>query len=450
MSPRWWRNKLGQAEPELPYERREQRAWYLYDFANSAFSSTVVTLFLGPYLTALAKAAAGAGGRIYPLGIEVDARSYWSYLVSLSVLSQVVFLPVLGALADASPHKKRMLGWLAYAGAGATIAMFALTGGMYLLGGALFLAANLAFGASIVVYNSFLNDIAPENERDAVSSKGWGIGYLGGGILLALNLLLYRNAARLGISEQMAVRLSLGSAGAWWAFFTVIPMLGLRQRKPARPLPPGGSLWRSGFLQLARTLRGMSRYRQALTFLIAYLLYNDAIQAVITLAGQFGADYLKLPMSSLTLAILMVQFVAFAGAMLFNAAAARLGAYRSVLAALWGWTALMCGVFFIRTARDYFIAAALVAIVMGGSQALSRSLFSLMIPKGREAEYFSLYEISDKGTSWLAPLIFGLALQFSGSYQWAILSLVIFFLAGIGLLSRVDVEKGAREAGNQP
>ncbi len=428
---------------ELPYSRREQRAWYMYDFANSAFSSTVVTLFLGPWLTALARAAADAQGFVHPLGIPVDARSYWSYLISLSVLSQVAVLPVVGAVADASPNKKRILGLLAYIGAAATIAMFALTGGMYLLGGALFLVANLAFGASIVVYNSFLNDIAPLEERDAVSSRGWGIGYLGGGTLLALNLLLYQQAPRLGIDEGLAVRISLGSAGAWWAFFTLIPMLGLRPRGAARP---SADVWKSGFTQPARTLRSLGRFRQALLFLVAYLLYNDGIQAVITLSGQFGADHLKMPMGDLTLAILMVQFVAFAGALGFQKVAERLGAYRTVMASLFVWTALMCGVFFIRTSRDFFIAAALVALVMGGTQALSRSLFSVMIPKGKEAEYFSLYEISDKGTSWLAPLIFGLALQFTGSYEWAVVSLILFFLGGIAVLSRVDVGRGIREA----
>lgn len=432
------------ARADTLYSRREQRAWYMYDFANSAFSSTVVTLFLGPYLTSLAKAASDAHGFVYPLGIPVDARSYWGYLISLSVLSQVAVLPVVGAVADASPNKKRILGVLAYTGAAATMAMFGLTDGRYLLGGLLFLVANLAFGASIVVYNSFLNDIAPPEERDAVSSRGWGIGYLGGGILLGLNLLLYQNAARLGLDEAMAVRISLGSAGAWWAFFTVIPMLGLRARGAAHPPPE--AVWKSGFVQLARTLRSLGRYRQALLFLAAYLLYNDAVQAVITLSGQFGADYLRMPMGELTLAILMVQFVAFGGAMLFQKVAERLGAYRTVMASLFLWTALMCGVFFIRTSRDFFLAAAAVALVMGGTQALSRSLFSVMIPKGREAEYFSLYEISDKGTSWVAPLIFALVMQFTGSYQWAIASLVGFFLSGIAVLSRVDVRRGMEEA----
>jgi MFS transporter, UMF1 family len=437
------------SQPADGYSLREQRGWYFYDFANSAFASTVVTLFLGPWLTVLARNAADANGFIYPLGFAVDARSYWSYLISLSVLSQVFFLPVIGALADTVHRKKHLLGLCAYLGASATMAMFFLEGGRYLLGGVLFLIANLAFGASIVIYNAFLADIAPEEQRDEVSSKGWGMGYLGGGLLLGLNLLLYQNAENLGLSEAFAVRISLASAGVWWALFSIIPMAALRNRPPAKRVAPGAPVLTGSFLQLWTTIKQVRKLPMTLLFLIAYLLYNDAIQAVITLAGQFGSDYLKIPMAHLTMAILMVQFVAVGGSLLFNQLAKLLTAKGAVVLALVLWTVLMFGVFFVKTTTHYFIAAALVAIIMGGSQALSRSIFSLMIPKGREAEFFSLYEISDKGTSWLAPLIFGLTLQFTGSYQLAILSQIIFFISGLTLLLKVDVRHAAREAGNE-
>lgn len=425
---------------------REQRGWYFYDFANSAFASTVVTLFLGPWLTVLARNAADPNGLVHPLGIPIDARSYWSYLIALSVFTQVIFLPAIGGLADYSARKKHWLGLLAYIGSGATLGMFFLEGTRYLLGGALFLVANLAFGASMVIYNAFLPEIAPEEDRDSVSSKGWGLGYLGGGLLLALNLVLYQKAESWGLDEGLAVRISLASAGAWWAFFSLIPLATLRNRTPQKSVPPGGIPVKDSFLQLIRTLRELRKLPMTFLFLVAYLLYNDAIQAVITLAGQFGSDYLHIPMADLTLAILMVQFVAFGGALAFNQLAKAITAKKAVVVALVLWITLMFGVFFVKTTVHYFTAAALVAIIMGGSQALSRSIFSLMIPRGREAEFFSLYEISDKGTSWMAPLIFGLTLQFTGSYQFAILSQIIFFLAGLLLLLRVDVQRAAQEA----
>lgn len=428
--------------------RREQTGWYFYDWANSAFSTTVVTLFLGPYLTVLAKAAADPQGYVHPLGIPVDARAWWGYLVSLSVASQVVFLPVLGAMADYSARKKTLLAVFAYAGAAATIAMYWLRGEAYVAGGLLFLAANLSFGASCVVYNSYLPQIAAPEERDAVSSKGWGMGYLGGGLLLALNLALYMNAGKLGLSESQAVRISLASAGVWWAVFTLVPLAALGNPKPLISLPAGATYLSAGFRQIFRTLRDLRRYPQTLLFLAAYLLYNDAIQAVIALAAQFGSDELKIPLSLLTLMILMVQFVAFFGALGFNQVARAAGAKHAIMAALVLWTAVLVAIYgWVRTAGQFFAVAAVVGLVMGGSQALSRSLYSLMIPKGKEAEYFGLYEISDKGTSWLCPLLFGLALQLTRSYRIAILSLVVFFVLGLALLARVDVVRAARDAG---
>jgi MFS transporter, UMF1 family len=437
---------LGYNDASAMYSTGEQRGWYMYDFANSAFSTTVVTLFLGPYLTVLAKSAADAQGFVHPLGLSVDARSYWSYMVSLSVILQVIFLPVAGALADYGRNKKEILAATAYFGAAATMAMFFLEGRRYLLGGGLFLIANVSFGAAETIYNSFLPEIAPPEERDAVSSKGFGIGYLGGGLLLALNLLLYLGRDKVGISESAAVRISLCSAGTWWAVFTIPTLLALHNRGPARVLAAGQSAARTVALQLIHTLREVRRFPQTLTFLIAYLLYNDAIQTVLALASQFGNDELKIPVSQLTLAILMVQFVAFFGAMAFNWLAAAIGAKRSVVASLVIWTAVLVYIYAsVKTTLQFFIMAAVVAIVMGGSQALSRSLYAQLVPHRKEAEYFSIYEVSDKGTSWMCPLLFGLALQFTGSYRIAILSLIVFFLAGLLVLLKVNVEQGERD-----
>jgi len=430
----------------LPYGKREQRGWYMYDWANSTFASTVVTLFLGPYLTALAKAAAGADGRVHPLGIPVDPRSWWGYLISVSVVTQVFTLPIAGTIADFSANKKRLMALFAYTGALATAAMFFLHGDEYLGGGLLFLVANLMFGASIVVYNSFLPDIAPPEQRDAVSSAGWGIGYLGGGLLLALNLVLFMKAKALGLSESMAVRINLSSAGVWWALFTVIPLAAIRNRPPGRKREPSEGLLDS-FREFAVTLRDMRHYPQTLRFLLAYLLYNDAVQAVIALAAQFGSDELKMPMADLTEVILMVQFVAFFGSFLFDWIAKAIGAKPAVIVSLLIWTGVLVSMYVsVRTEKQFFVVAAIVAIVLGGTQALSRSLFSLMIPKGREAEYFGVYEISDKGTSWMCPLLFGLALQFTGNYRLAILSLITFFAAGLLVLATVNVRHAEAEA----
>lgn len=430
------------------YSRREQRAWYFYDWANSAFSATVVTVFLGPYLTDLSKQAADAAGYVHPFGLRVEAGSYYPYLISLSVLMQVLFLPILGALADYARAKKQFMGFFAYVGAFATMAMFFLQGKSYLAGGLLFLIANLSFGASIVFYNAFLPEIAAPEDRDAVSSKGFAWGYIGGGLLLAINVAMCFKPEVIGLTTGQAIRLSLASAGLWWAVFSVVPILGLRNRGSAKALPPGGSYLTIGFQQLAHTLKGIRRYPQTLLFLAAFLLYNDGIQTVISLASQFGQEELHLSIGTLTSAVLMVQFVGFVGAILFNYLAALAGAKTAVMVSLIIWTLTLVYVYVaVSNATQFYIMAAIVGLIMGGSQALSRSIFAQMIPPGREAEYFSLYEVSDRGTSWLGPLAFGLALQFTHSYRVAILSLIVFFFAGLLLLMRVDVARAAREAG---
>jgi MFS transporter, UMF1 family len=434
--------------------RREQIGWYFYDWANSAFYTTVITVFLGPYLTEIAKAAAQSLGEdntfVHPLGIKVFYGSFFPYVVALSVGLQVVFLPILGAIADYSHRKKQMLALFAYIGAFATMGLYFLRGTNYLLGGGLFVLANLSFGASIVFYNSFLNDIAAPDDRDRVSSVGWAIGYLGGGILLALNLYLFSKADAFGLTTEHAVRISLASSGAWWAVFTLIPLSVLKNRLTGKSPPAGRGYVATGFNQLSHTIKSARHYPQTLLFLIGYLLYNDGIQAVIALAAVFGAEELKLEQSTLVQVILMVQFVAFFGSLLFNWVAKATGGKRAIMISLVIWVGVLAYAYgLLQTKLQFFILGGVIAIVLGGSQALSRSVYSLMIPKGQEAEYFSLYEVSDKGTSWLAPLLFGLALQFTGSYRAAILSLVVFFIVGLALLARVNVREAAIEAGNE-
>jgi UMF1 family MFS transporter len=442
---------MPQAIADAPHaSRREQVSWYFYDWANSAFSTTVITVFLGPYLTAITKNAADASGYVYPLGLPVLADAFFPYIVSLSVVLQVFFLPVLGAIADYSHLKKRLMGIFAYSGALATMALYFLEGSRYLLGGGLFLVANLSFGASIVFYNAFLPDIAAPEERDRVSSQGWAMGYLGGGLLLAANLVFVQFLAEgWGISTGDAVRISLTSAGLWWAIFTLIPLNRLRQRAPIKQLPAGATYLSIGFIQLRQTLRHLPRYPQSLLFLVAYLVYNDGIQTVISLSSLFGSQELGLGTASLIQLILMVQFVAFFGALGFGYLARWLGSKRAILLSLVIWLGVTVYTYaFLQTEFQFFVVGGVIAIVLGGSQALSRSLFSLMIPKGQESEYFSLYEVSERGTSWLGPLVFGLALQWTGSYRVALLSIAIFFAIGLLLLSRVNVRRAITEVGN--
>jgi UMF1 family MFS transporter len=442
--------------------RRERTGWYFYDWANSAFQTTVITVFLGPMLSAVAKQAAGCPlsadhchGTVHPLGIPVAAGSYFPYLVSLSVLLTVFVLPVMGAVADRVPKKKPLLAATAFTGSAATVAMAFVTGDRYLLGGVLFLVAGIAYSASIVIYNSFLPRIAGPDDRDKVSSRGWAIGYLGGGLLLAVNLVAVSFYTIEGNDQRTLdiARWCIVSAGLWWAVFTLVPLTALREHPAAQAAPTApGNLLTDGFRQLGRTLTGLRAYPLTLFFLLAYLIYNDGIQTVIALASTFGTEELHLGQSTLIVTILIVQFLAFGGALLLGAMAARLGARTTVLFSLALWLAVVVAAYWLpdRKAAPFMILGAGIGIVLGGSQALSRSLFAQLIPAGREGEYFGFYEISSGGTSWIGPLFFGLVYQLTDSYRSGIISLIVFFVAGGILLALVPLRRAVLAAGNTP
>ncbi|MGW7369198.1 MFS transporter [Streptomyces sp. NPDC054841] len=440
------------AGPDDVDRRREQRGWYFYDFACSVYSTSVLTVFLGPYLTAVAKAAADADGFVHPLGIPVRAGSVFPYAVSVSVVLAVLVMPLAGAAADRTGRKKPLLAVSAYLGAGATAGMFLLDGDRYLLGAFLLIVANASLSVSMVLYNAYLPQIAEPEERDAVSSRGWAFGYTSGALVLVLDLVLYTGHDSFGLSESEAVRICLASAGLWWGAFTLIPLRRLRDRRvPAgqgtQPAEGGvGAGWR----QLVATLRDMRRHPLTLSFLLAYLVYNDGVQTVISQASVYGSEELDLDQTTLITAVLLVQVLAVAGALGMGRLARSYGAKRTILASLAVWTLILMAGFLLPAGEPvwFYALAAAIGLVLGGSQALSRSLFSHLVPRGKEAEYFSAYEMSDRGLSWLGPLVFGLAFQLTGSYRDAIISLVIFFGLGFVLLARVPVRRAVAAAGN--
>ena len=423
----------------------ERTGWYLFDWGNSAFSTTIVTVFLGPYITVIAKNASDSAGFIHPLGIPIFHGSYFSYIISLSVILQVIFLPWFGAIADFTKSKKTILGIFAYIGSICSACFYFLEGNNYIFGGVLFVIANLSFGISVVMYNAYLNDIAEKEETDSISSKGWAIGYIGGGILLALNLMLYSNSRQFGISESYAVRISLCSAGLWWGIFTIFPMIWLKVRSSKYPIKRG-NYFKIGINRFIVTMKELRKYKKTMYFLIAYLCYNDGIQAVLTMASLFGKEELGLEIETLLKVILLVQFIGFFGSLYFNKIAEIFSTKKAIIVTLIIWNfSIFYAFLFMKTSADFYILGIIIGFIMGGTQALSRSMFSQLIPKGNEAEFFSLYEISDKGTSWLAPLLFGLCLQFTNSYRYAILSLIIFFIIGLLMMFRFNYEKAKED-----
>ncbi|MFF1557368.1 MFS transporter [Streptomyces sp. NPDC058279] len=428
--------------------KREQHGWYFYDFACSVYSTSVLTVFLGPYLTAVAKTAADAEGYVHPLGIPVRAGSFFAYSVSVSVIVAVLIMPLAGAVADRGGRKKPLLAAAAYTGAAATAGMFFLSGERYLLGGLLLIVANAALAVSMVLYNAYLPQIATPDERDTVSSRGWAFGYTSGAFVLVLDLVLFQGHDSFGVSEGTAVRICLASAGLWWGAFAIVPLRRLRDRAVVREA--GAAPPVSGWRQLAATLRDMRRFPLTLSFLLAYLIYNDGVQTVISQASVYGSEELGLEQSTLIVAVLLVQVLAVAGALGMGRLARSYGAKRTILGSLAAWALTLAAGYFLpaRTPAWFFVLASMIGLVLGGSQALSRSLFSHLVPAGKEAEYFSAYEMSDRGLSWVGPLVFGLTYQVTGSYRTAIISLVVFFALGFVLLARVPVRRAVEAAGN--
>jgi UMF1 family MFS transporter len=434
---------------------REIFGWKMYDWANSAFYTTVVGALFSPYITRLAQAAVGENGVVLDLGPlgAVTAKSLPTLCVSISVGAQVFLLPILGALGDYSNLKKRLMALFCYIGVTANCLLFFISDNLYLAGGVLFIIANVCFGAALVFYNAFLPEITTADQADKVSSRGYAYGYLGGALLLAFNLLLVLRAEDLGISPGMAVRLSFLSAGVWWGGFAVISFFLLKSRPKKKSLPPGKSYISAGFAEIVDTFKELRRLPLTLRYLLAYLIYNDGVQTVIFASSAFLEQELfpgGNPVFLLEI-FLMVQFVAVAGALLFERLAYLIKTKNAIIVSLVIWSSIVIYANrFLDSVAEAWFMAVMIAIVLGGSQALSRSLFSKMIPAGKEASFFGLYEVSERGTSWIGPLLFSVVIARTGSYRMALLSLIFFFVVGLIVLLITDTDRGIREANAIP
>ncbi len=442
-----------------PVDRlQQQRAWNWYDWANSAYYTTVLSVLFAPYMSTVAGRAAGCthdsescDKTVNLLGLHLAAGSLAFYLTSFATIASAFVLPIVGAFVDRSSRKKWNMAGFAFAGSFFCMLLFFMQGDQWQLAAFCVVASSILGGCSLTAYYAILVDISTEDERDQASSRGWAFGYLGGGLLLAINLAMYLGHSSIGLGEELSVRLSLFSAGLWWAAFTVIPLVRLHNYAPVNVVKESGNLMQRSFGQLFTTLGEMRGYPMTLTFLIAYLFYNDGIQTVIYAASTYGEKTLGFSKTILIATILLIQFVAWGGALFFGRLAGRYGAYRSILWGTFAWMVIVVAALFLpaKNAALFMTVAVAIGVVMGGTQALSRSFFSLLIPRGREGEYFSLYNAAERGTSWFGTLLFGVVFQVTGSYRPAILALILFFVLGAVFLLRLDPERGIAEAGNR-
>jgi MFS transporter, UMF1 family len=419
--------RIGLGRPEL-------RAWAMYDWANSAFQTTIIAAIFPIYYEKVA--AAGLPGPV--------ATSRFAWATTLSILIVAVIAPLLGAVADCRPVKKRMIGVFLAIGAAATGAMFFITRGEWLYALVVFVIGNVGVAGSIVFYESLLPHLVNEGELDIVSSAGYAVGYVGGGLLLAINILMMSKPGWFFLPDrEVAVRASLASVAVWWVVFSIPLFRTVEEPPTARPDSGKGNLASLAVRRLLRTFGELRRYRQAFLLLLAFLIYNDGIQTIIRMATTYGSE-IGLDENAMIGALLVTQFIGIPFAFLFGLMADRIGAKRAVFAGLTVYAFITVLGYFMRTSWEFFALAVLVGMVQGGTQALSRSLFASMIPRQKSSEFFAFFGVFERYAGILGPAIFAWVVERSGTSRNAILSVIAFFIIGAALLAFVDVEEGRR------
>jgi UMF1 family MFS transporter len=412
--------------------KRIVNAWCMYDWGSSAFSTTVEAAVLPVYFEQVV--AAGLGGN--------TATVYWGYTNSVALLITALLAPVLGSVADYTGGKKRLLTIFAAIGIAATTLMVLIDSGDWLLALALFLLGTVGLSASYVFYDSLLPHVARTKDIDYVSSKGYALGYLGGGILLAVNIVMIQVLFK----GTWGPRLSFVSVAIWWAIFT-LPLLRRVPEPPANTAGIGAGVnpLAAGLRRLGQTFREIRKYRQLLLFLVAFWLYNDGIGTIIKMATIYGSE-IGIGMADLIGALLLTQFVGIPFSLLFGKFSKQLGTKRAIMIGLGWYTLIVIGGYFMSQAWHFWALAIAVGMVQGGTQALSRSLFGVMAPKARSAEFFGFYDVSSKFAGIAGPFLFALVGQLTGSSRLSIVALVVFFIGGILLLTRVDEQEGIHVA----
>jgi UMF1 family MFS transporter len=431
-------DRVGLGRPEL-------RAWATYDWAASAMQTTIMAAVFPIYFVKVASAGLPAG--------QGSARL--AYANTVAMLLVTVLSPILGALADHSAAKKKFLLGFALLGAAGCAGMFWIGHGDIGLASVLYAVSMVGAQGSMAFYGALLPHLASDDEMDRVSTAGYAVGYLGGGVLLALQLLWITHPQWFGLPSgpgltpaqaTLPTRLALASVAVWWLVFS-IPLL---RRVPEPPAAretgePRGNLLVAPFVRLAHTVRDIGTFKQAALLLLAFMIYNDGIQTVIKLATAYGTE-IGIPESALIAAILLVQFVGIPCAVAFGRLAERVGAKPAVLGGIGVYVVIAVLAYFMRTSTHFLVLAVLVGLVQGGTQALSRSLFASMVPTHRSGEFFGFYGVFEKFSGLLGPLLFALVVQFGGTNREAILSVVVFFIVGALLLRRVDVDAGRAHA----
>lgn len=413
------------------------RAWLMYDWANSAFATTMMAAVLPIfYIEVAAKGLSSS-----------TSASYWGLTQAAGMLLVAVLAPVLGAAADCAGKKMYFLRRFSYLGIAASFLFVFIGQGNYLAASLLFVLATVGFSGGNSFYDALLPDLVPEEQkREYISSKGYASGYVGGGLLLVVNLLMIQKPGLFGLPDgEAGTRLAFASVAVWWLVFSLPLFRHVKDRAAAAPLP-ARQYARVGFTRTWETLKSLKRYPQLLKFILAYWFFNDGINTIITMATAYGKA-IGIETQDLIMALLITQFVGIPFTLLFGKIGEKLGAKSALYISLGIYLLIVLLGYFMTTSTHFYLLAVMVGFVQGGSQAVARSLFSRLVPADRTAEFFGFLSVSGKFSSMVGPAVFAAMGLLTGSSRYGILALALFFIAGIALLRTVDLKRGSLEAG---
>lgn len=420
----------------LGLERREQRAWALYDWAKSAFETTIMAAILPIYFQKVAAADLPDALR----------TAYWGYTSAVALALVAVISPLLGAIADTLGATKRFLGLFMVMAAGTSSALVLVGQGEWRLAIGLYLVASIGYACSNVFYDALLPAVARPDELDRVSTSGYALGYAGGGLLLLVNLLWVQKPEWFGLADAgVGTRLSFVSVGIWWIVFALPLFKHVKEPPTYRYHGEVGSALRISCNRLIATFREIRRYKQVAIFLLGYWFYSDGIGTIIKMATIYGAE-IGIGTPHLIGAMVLVQFLGVPATFAFGALADRISARVALQLSLGVYTGICVLGYFMTDAWHFWALAVLVALVQGGSQALSRSLYATIIPPSKNSEFFAFISVSSRFAGILGPLLFGIVAQLAGGSRLSILFLIAFFVIGMVMLQIVDLAEGRRVA----
>jgi len=426
---------------------KEIVSWSMYDFANSAFATTILAVIFNKYFAGV---VAGGEDGVNLVGYQLHGAAFFTFTVAVAMAIVALLAPMLGAIADFSGAKKKFLAVFCYTAVFFTGLLYFIGEGDYWLGALFFIIANVSFASSNVFYNALLPEITTDENIGRVSGWGWGLGYIGGGLLLLINLIMLEYPKLIGFSSgTFTVSHCFLSVSVWWGVFAIPLFLWVQERAEKRKLPAGQRYIGLGFGRLRETFHKIRNFKELTKFLVSFLIYNDGIQTVIVMASIFGDEVLQMETGELIIYFLMIQGMAFIGSLIFGYLSDWLGNKKTILISLFVWSFVVIWAFRLgiiwHPKTEYWILGVLAGLVLGGSQAASRALMATFTPKANTAEFFSFFSVAGKFASIFGPAIYGIILALTGSLQTGILSLIVFFVVGMLLLFLVNERKGMEE-----